>query len=84
LRRADAGIEGEGHRGQQEAAAVHAGTVERMRAKINQPRGLLLASADGRSETKNQKAVTMPAADDECRRAGHRPGSSAATSPLHR
>jgi hypothetical protein len=55
-----------------------------MRAKINQPRGLLLASADGRSETKNQKAVTMPAADDECRRAGHRPGSSAATSPLHR
>jgi len=33
--------EGTGQRGQQEAAAVHVGTVERMRAKINQPTELL-------------------------------------------
>jgi hypothetical protein len=33
--------EGTGQRGQQEAAAVHAGMVGRMRAKVNQPTSLL-------------------------------------------
>jgi hypothetical protein len=36
--------------------------VGRIRAKVNQPTGATLASADGRAGTESQKAVTVPAA----------------------